>query len=107
MSNEKQLWVGDDRTRYNIGDTGFLLQLANAGRGWQRLELRQHPACLDGTPVPRLSGPVGGGSTQVTAMGLARVVEVTRNGRGRVESIKDPADVKAVLADLGYPDLAP
>ena len=107
MSNEKTMWVGDDRTRYSVGEEGFLLQLENAGRCWKRLELRQHPACLDGTPVPRLTGPVGGGSTQVTALGLARVVEVTRNGRGRVEPITDPVDVEAVLTDLGYPDLVP
>ncbi len=106
MANEtKQLWVGDDRTRYNVGDTGFLLQLENRGRGWKRLELRGHPACEDGTPIPRLYGSVGGGSTQVTALGLGRVVEVARNGRGRVEAITDAAETAGVLAALGYPDL--
>jgi len=50
-------------------------------------------------------GNVGGGSTQVTALGLGRVVEVTRNGRGRVEYITDPSEMKAVLEELGYPDL--
>lgn len=107
MANEQPMWVGDDRARHSLGDTGFLLLLANAGRGWKRLELRQHPACIDGTPMAKLFGSVGGGSTQVTAKGLARVVEVTRNGRGRVEQLTDAKDIKAVLNELGYPDLEP
>ena len=69
------------------------------------MELRGHPACEDGTPIPKLFGNVGGGATQVTALGLARVVEVTRNGPGRVETITDAADMAQVLRDLGYPEL--
>jgi len=105
MTNSVSQWIGDDRTKYTVGDTGFLLQLENRGRGWKRVELRQHPACEDGTPRPRLFGPVGGGMTQVTALGLGKVVEVAKNGRGRVESITDPEQMKQVLNELGYPGL--
>ena len=107
MLNEKKspVWVGDDRTRHAVGDNGFLLLLENKGRGWKRIELRDHPACLDGTPTPRLYGSVGGGSTQVTALGIGQVVEVAKNGRGRVEEVKEPYALAEALSSLGYPEL--
>ncbi len=98
-------WLGDDQIRFNHGDTGFLIEMRNADRGWTRYELRDHPAQMAGTLEPRLYGSVGGGRTAVTALGVWRVEEARPNGRGRARRLSG-AELAEALDTLGYPELA-
>jgi hypothetical protein len=100
-------WVGDDRFPVRLGDVGFLLELTSyVGPSMRRrVELRQHPAKEAGTFEEVLYGIIQGARTDVEALGVAEVTEVTPNGRGRVKTIWGD-DAKDALAKLGYPDLA-
>ncbi len=101
-------WVGDDRFPVRLGDVGFLLELTSyvGGRSpRKRVELRQHPAKEADTFEEVLYGLIPGTRTDVEALGLAEVVEVTPNGRGRVKTIWGNVAEEA-LQKLGYPDLA-
>jgi hypothetical protein len=94
-------WVGDARNRFAVGDVGFLLELTPQ-TGVARVELRDSPArTTDWTDI--LFGMVEG-RTNVEALGAAKVTEVTKNGRGKVETLWGP-ELDAALAQLGYPDI--
>jgi hypothetical protein len=120
-------WVGDARNRFTqdpggkvtyiqsgkdihgkpferiLGDVGFLLELTpQQGNGVPRLEFRDSPArTQDWTDV--LYGMIEG-RTNVEALGAARVVEVTTNGRGKVVTLWGP-ELDAALTQLGYPEI--
>jgi hypothetical protein len=94
-------FVGDARHRFAVGDVGFLLELTPA-TGSPRLELRDSPArTQDWTDV--LFGLIEG-KTSVEALGVAKVTEVAKNGRGKVLTLWGP-DMEAALNDLGYPEI--
>lgn len=99
------LWIGDDRTKYAVGDIGFLVRLHNKRRNFSRYELRPHPAREAGTLVPVLDGVVNGGDTDVHAMGIGTIVEATPNGRGKVVRLTEHDSVESALNHLGYPEL--
>jgi hypothetical protein len=96
-------FVGDSRHRFNLGDTGFLLQLTTDS-GARRLELRDNPVRTAGTLEDMLYGEVDGGRTNVEALGMAKVTEVARNGRGKILTIWGD-ELRAALSEFGYPEL--
>lgn len=118
-------WVGDARNRFTsdpdgkityiqsgrdihgkpfervLGNVGFLLELTPA-TGVPRLEFRDSPArTQDWTDC--LYGMIEG-RTNVEALGVAKIIEVSRNGRGKVLTLWG-ADLDAALTELGYPDI--
>ena len=97
-------YIGDDRTDFRSDDVGFLLRLTNKRRGWQRWDIRPHPARTSGSFQPVLQGTVDGGDTTVDAVGVARVTEVARNGRAKV-SILSGGELNKALHELGYPEM--
>jgi hypothetical protein len=95
-------FVGDARHRFAVGDIGFLLELTPA-TGSPRLELRDSPArTQDWTDI--LYGMIVG-KTNVEALGVAKVTEVAKNGRGKVQTLWGP-DMEAALVELGYPEIS-
>lgn len=98
-------FVGDSRHRFRVGDTGFLLQLTTES-GSRRLELRDNPVRTAGTLEEMLYGDVDGGRTHVEALGMAKVVEVARNGRGRIQTLWGD-ELRSALDEFGYPGLLP
>lgn len=96
-------FVGDARHKFSVGDVGFLLELTpNGGAGVSRLELRDTPArTTDWTDI--LFGMIEG-RTNVEALGAAKVVEVAKNGRGKVQTLWD-AELDVALNELGYPEI--
>lgn len=96
-------FVGDARHRFTVGDVGFLLELTPPN-GQSRIELRDSPARTAFTLTDVLFGFIGG-KTTVEALGAAKVVEVARNGRGKVETLWGPA-LEAALTELGYPEIS-
>jgi hypothetical protein len=94
-------WVGDARNRFAVGDVGFLLELTPQ-TGVARVELRDSPArTTDWTDI--LFGMVEG-RTNVEALGVAKVIEVTKNGRGKVQTLWGD-ELTAALDQLGYPEI--
>jgi len=111
MANFDSKWAGDARHPLKVGDVGFLLALTPAAF-WgarfhprQRLEIRPHPVRVAGTLEEVLYGVIPGERTEVEALGVARVLEVSANGRGRVQSLWGD-DAVIALDQLAYPDLA-
>ena len=96
-------WVGDARHKFKVGDVGFLLELTPEV-GQKRVELRDSPVRTAGSLIDILYGEVTGGRTSVEALGAAKVVAVTPNGRGKVETLWG-ADLDAALEELGYPEI--
>lgn len=105
LSQYDGLFVGDNRNRFEVGDIGFLLELA-PGRGAKRYELRQFPARTADTFSDILFGTVDGGHTTVKALGMAKIAEVARNGRGKIVTLHGP-DLDDALHELGFPELIP
>ena len=97
-------FVGDARHRFTLGDIGFLLELSPEG-GQKRLELRDSPARTAHTLQDVLFGEVSGGRTSVEALGVAKITEVTKNGRGQVLTLWGD-ELTAALKELGYPDIS-
>jgi hypothetical protein len=119
--NYDGVWVGDARNRFVerdgkieyiqtgkdihgkpfervLGNIGFLLEMTPQ-TGVPRVELRDSPARTDDwTDV--LFGMIEG-RTNVEALGVARVTEVTRNGRGKVLTLWGE-ELNHALAELGY-----
>jgi hypothetical protein len=94
-------FVGDARHKFSVGDVGFLLELTPVS-GVSRLELRDTPArTTDWTDI--LYGMIEG-RTNVEALGAAKVTEVVKNGRGKVQTIWGD-ELDAALAELGYPEI--
>ena len=96
-------YVGDSRHRFKTGDIGFLLELTPE-HGSKRVELRDSPVRTAGSLVEVLFGMVTGGRTNVEALGVAKVVSVTPNGRGKIETLWGPA-LDVALEELGYPQI--
>lgn len=96
-------FVGDARHRFQVGDTGFLLELTPAN-GVSRIELRDSPARTAGTLTDVLYGFIPG-RTSVEALGAAKVTEVAKNGRGKIETLWE-AQLDAALTELGYPEIS-
>ena len=125
-SNYDGKWVGDARNRFEevdgkiryiqagkdvrgqpfertLGDTGFLLELTpQGGRGAPRLEFRDSPARTQSWEDV-LFGMIEG-RTNVEALGVARVVKVSPNGRGQVVTLWGK-DLDDALEMLGYPNI--
>ena len=80
-------YIGDDRRTFIQGEVGFLLCLHNRRRGFSRWDLRSHPVRTADSLKPVLSGKVLGVDTDVEAHGMAVVLDVTKNGRGRIEQL--------------------
>lgn len=95
-------WVGDARHRFNPDDVGFLLELTPPS-GVSRVELRDSPVRTNGDLQDILFGIIRG-TTSVEAVGVARVTEVARNGRGKVLTLWDQ-DLENALQELGYPEI--
>lgn len=95
-------WVGDARHRFEKEDVGFLLELTPPS-GVSRVELRDSPVRTNGDLTDILFGIIRG-PTSVEALGVARVTEVARNGRGKVQTLWDQ-EMERTLEMLGYPDI--
>ncbi len=120
-------WVGDARNRFQqdpdgkityvqsgrdihgkafdrmLSDVGFLLELTpNEGRGAKRLEFRDSPARTQNWED--VCYGLIKGRTDVEALGVAKVVKVTPNGRGQVLTLWGP-ELDAALDILGYPQI--
>lgn len=95
-------FVGDSRHRFNVGDVGFLLELTPE-TGPSRIELRDSPARTARHLTDVLYGFIPG-RTAVEALGTAKVTEVARNGRGKVQTLWGP-ELDAALNELGYPEI--
>ena len=94
-------FVGDAKNRFKVGDIGFLLEMTPPS-GVSRLELRDTPArTSDFEDV--LFGVIES-RTKVEGLGVGKVVEVARNGRGKVETVWGP-ELDAFLLELGYPEI--
>jgi hypothetical protein len=96
-------FCGDARHRFTVGDVGFLLELTPQN-GASRVELRDSPARTARTLTDVLYGFIPG-RTSVEALGVAKVVEVARNGRGKVLTLWGE-DLDKALNELGYPDVS-
>ena len=97
-------WVGDSRHKFKVGDLGFVLELTPAN-GAKRVELRDSPVRTAGSLIDVLFGVVSGGRTEVEALGVAKVIKVTPNGRGQIQTLWNE-DMEAALQELGYPDIS-
>lgn len=120
-------WVGDARNRFSsnpdgkiayvqsgrdikgqsfervLGDVGFLLELTpHEGKGAKRLEFRDSPARTQAWE-DLIFGLIEG-RTNVEALGVARVVKVSANGRGQIVTLWDK-DLDDALQELGYPEI--
>jgi hypothetical protein len=89
---------------------GFLLEVsplsANTNfNARKRLEFRPHPVRENGSLEELLYGIVSSHRTEVEALGVAIITEVSPNGRGRVKTLWGDDAAKA-LDKLAYPDLA-
>ncbi len=125
--NYDHQWVGDARNRFTqdpagkityvqsgkdihgqaferiLSDVGFLLELTpNEGRGAKRLEFRDSPARTQNWED--VCYGLIKGRTDVEALGVAKVVKVTPNGRGQVVTLWGP-ELAAALDTLGYPQI--
>jgi len=96
-------WVGDARHRFSVGDVGFLLELTPES-GQSRIEVRDSPARTAGSLTDVLFGLISG-RTAVEALGAARIVEVARNGRGKVQTLWGD-ELEVALVELGYPEIS-
>jgi hypothetical protein len=94
-------FVGDARHKFAVGDVGFLLELTPP-TGVPRVELRDSPARTQDW-VDILFGKIEG-KTDVEGLGVAKVVEVAKNGRGKVLTLWGP-ELDQALLDLGYPEI--
>jgi hypothetical protein len=95
-------FVGDARHKFSVGDVGFLLELTPAN-GASRIELRDSPARTARSLTDVLYGFISG-RTSVEALGVAKVTEVAKNGRGKVTTLWG-SDLDAALVELGYPEI--
>lgn len=95
-------WVGDARHRFSPDDVGFLLELTPPS-GVSRVELRDSPVRTNGDLQDILFGIIQGATT-VEALGVARVTEVARNGRGKIQTLWDQ-DLDSALETLAYPEI--
>jgi hypothetical protein len=82
-------FAGDARHRFEVGDIGFL---------------RDSPARTAFTLTDVLFGLIQG-KTQVEALGVAKVVEVAKNGRGKLLTLWGE-DMDKALEELGYPEIS-
>lgn len=96
-------FVGDARHKFKVGDVGFLLELTPQN-GAKRTELRDSPARTAQTLTDILYGFIDG-RTAVEALGVAKVVEVAKNGRGKVQTLWGD-DLATALNELGYPEIS-
>ena len=95
-------FVGDAKNRFTVGDIGFLLELTPPS-GHARVELRDSPARThDWEDI--LFGMVEG-KTNVEALGVGKITEVVKNGRGKVLTVWGE-ELDRALLELGYPDIA-
>lgn len=99
-------WIGTESDQFTVGQIGFLVETHHVLKGWQRFELRDHPAKTNMSFVPRLQGWCGTtGDIACNAHGMAVVERVARNGRAFVRELEGD-ELTAALDDLGYPELA-
>lgn len=96
-------WAGDARHRFTVGEVGFLMEL-KPEYGQKRLEVRDSPVRTAGSLDDILFGEVSGGRTFVEALGVAKITEVAKNGRGKVQTLWGE-DLDAALLELGYPEI--
>jgi hypothetical protein len=95
-------FVGDARHRFTVGDVGFLLELTPSN-GQSRIELRDSPARTAFELTDVLYGFIDG-KTSVEALGMAKITEVAKNGRGRVQTLWGP-ELDSALVEMGYPEI--
>lgn len=88
--------------RYELGEIGFVVEVADVVDGSRSIVLNAHPA---GRHEPTLYGLAGGrNNVHVTARGVGLVIEVAPSGRGLVKRL-DGDELRAALTTMGYPDL--
>ncbi len=98
-------WIGTEADQFEVGQTGFLVELHDTMKGWRRFDLRDHPPKTNQSFEPRLHGWCGT-SNDVAAYGrgFARVDRVAKNGRAFVRELEG-AELVAALDEFGYPEL--
>ncbi|HNU11371.1 MAG TPA: hypothetical protein PKJ45_08400 [Rubrivivax sp.] len=99
------IWI-DANEQQRAGDLGFLVRATHALNGWARRTLQDEPVRTNMGGRPLLEG--WGGTTDdvsIYALGLAEVVKV-RGARALVRRIENPAELRAGLEIMGWPELA-
>ena len=101
------LWIDSDCL--SVGDVGFLIEAVDNNRGGTTHRfLDEVPLHTNMSHEPRLRG-WGGETNNIsrTAMGMARVSRVAKNGRVCLTMLEaGSSDEAEALETLGYPDLA-
>jgi hypothetical protein len=102
----RQLWTDDLATNFApIGTVGFLARHDYHREGRAAYFLEEKPCHTNMSHDPKLHGWCGTTNDVAThAMGLARVSQVTKNGRVRPTPLKD-SEVPEALRGLGWPSL--
>lgn len=104
--SEKARWIGTENDQFEIGQTGFLVEVSHTMKGWTRFDLRDRPATTNQSYGPRLHGWCGTtNDIAIYGHGMARVERIAKNGRAFVRQLEGD-DLLAALDELGYPELA-
>jgi len=99
------LWIGTESDAFTAGQTGFLVKIEHATKGWTRYDLRGHPPKTNQSFKPMLYGWCGSFNDVSTfGRGMAVVERVAKNGRAFVRELAGE-ELHAALDDFGYPDL--
>lgn len=98
-------WIGTEADTFTAGQTGFLIELSHATKGWTRYDLRDHPPKTNQSFRPMLYGWCGSYNDVSThGCGMARVERVAKNGRAFVRELTGD-ELAAALEEFGYPEL--
>lgn len=98
-------WIGTEGDQFEVGQTGFLVEVHDTMKGWRRFDLRDHPAKTNMSFEPRLHGWCGtSNDVACHAHGMAIVERVAKNGRAFVRELEGD-ELVAALDDFGYPEL--
>lgn len=97
-------WVGDGRKQFEVGDYSFLIEIYPF-QGRPRLEVRFDPVRIAGSLDDILYGFVEGPRTDIEALGVAKIMAVTKSsGRAQIETVWGK-EMDIALLELGYPEI--
>ncbi len=100
-------WI--DGETLSVGDIGFLVETTSYKNGSvTRFGLYDRPCHTNQSHEPQLVGWCGEtNNVSRTAVGLAKVVKVAKNGRAQVVPVTGAEGAAWLRDEAGYPDLVP
>ena len=99
------MWIGGEFSEYEIGQSGFLVEIYDTNRRSDVFELRDYPPRTNVSGEPVLDGWCGEtNNVSVNGHGYWEVIKLAKTGRALIRQVKGER-LQAALEELGYPDL--